>query len=151
MNYSGLKIIKSSTHTHTYIQMSAKNHISRRFRPFWVLWHKYLDFFSRKHSFHSEEAKLSHSEKWEKSRQLFGDHKIEIVLITYFILLKCCFNHFKVITLTHHYRNYTFLCEKKVLVSIGFSPYQYFFFIRVADYICVRSHDYLALRLQLFQ
>ena len=25
--------------THTYIRMPAKNHISRRFRLFWVLWH----------------------------------------------------------------------------------------------------------------
>ena len=58
MNYSYLKIIKSSTHRHTqththtstHIQTPAKNHMSRRFRPFQV-------FFFPENIFLSEEAK----------------------------------------------------------------------------------------------
>ena len=30
---------RTHTHTHTYIRTRTKNHISRRFRLFWVLWH----------------------------------------------------------------------------------------------------------------
>ena len=51
INYSGIVV-------NTYIRTLAKNHISRRFRPY----SEYSDtnisnFFSRKHSFRSEEAK----------------------------------------------------------------------------------------------
>ena len=37
----GVSDVENRTHTHTrtYIQTPAKNHISRRFRLFWVLWH----------------------------------------------------------------------------------------------------------------
>ena len=47
-----------------------------------------------------------HSEICQKSKQLFGDNKMYIVLITYFLLLKCCSNYFKLIILTP-YRYYT--------------------------------------------
>ena len=47
------------THTHTYIRVPAKNHISRRLKLFWVLGHEWPEEKknSRKHSFLSEEAK----------------------------------------------------------------------------------------------
>ena len=63
MSYRSLKRWKSDTHTHTYIRTPATNYISRNFRLFSVLWHWYLEiFFSRKHSFLGEEAKVSSSE-----------------------------------------------------------------------------------------
>ena len=57
---NGVSNVENRTHTrtHTYIRTPAKNHISRRFRLFWVLWNLYLKiFFSREHSFLGEEAK----------------------------------------------------------------------------------------------
>ena len=56
-------------HIHTYIRTPAKNHISRRFRLFWVLWHWYFE----KKNFHENIASSVRKQN-EKNCRLWIQH-----------------------------------------------------------------------------